>query len=149
MNGGMLVVEPADRRDLTQVARLAAEALSERYSTEWILEHADDGRVVVAREISTGQILGFAMARHEEPCQGHLLALAVDRRHRGQGIGSALLRRVGAEMARTGAYCLCLEVRADDPAAQAFYLRHGFHPEGMASHVYSDGADAVRLARPL
>lgn len=146
----MLVVEPAGRQDIEQVARLAAESLSERFSSEWIQEHAAGaGQVVVAREVRTGRILGFAMARREQPCQGHLLALAVDHHHRGRGIGAALLRQVGTEMARSGAQCLCLEVRVDDPAAQAFYLRHGFHPEGLESHVYSDGGDALRLARPL
>ena len=42
-----------------------------------------------------------------------------------------------------------LDVRADDAAAQAFYVRQGFHPEGLERHAYPDGEDAVHYARPL
>jgi ribosomal-protein-alanine N-acetyltransferase len=103
---------------------------------------------LVARDVPTNRVVGFALASSES-CEGHLLAIAVDRQFRGAGIGSALLRNVRQEMTRSGAMRLKLEVRADDRAAQQFYTRHGFAPEGLESHVYSDGSDAVRMARPL
>jgi ribosomal protein S18 acetylase RimI-like enzyme len=145
----MLVVEPMRNADADPVARLAARTLSEAYDPEWLAAHANQGSTcLVARDVPTNRVVGFALAANES-CEGHLLAIAVDRHYRNSGIGSALLRNVRQEMARSGNLRLKLEVRADDRATQEFYFRHGFAPEGLESHVYSDGGDAVRMGRPL
>lgn len=146
----MLVVEPVRDGDLDPVSWLAYRALQEQYDSEWLAHHArtTQGTFLVARDVPTNRIVGFALA-DQEACEGHLLALAVDRQRRGEGIGSALLKNVRDHMARQGAFRLSLEVRADDQKAQVFYSRHGFAPLGLESHVYSDGSDAVKMARPL
>jgi ribosomal-protein-alanine N-acetyltransferase len=146
----MLVVEPVQDGDLDPVAWLAFKALREQYDPNWLAEHAKThtGTFLVAREVPTNRVVGFALA-DQESCEGHLLALAVDSQRRGEGIGTALLKNVRDHLTRQGAYKLSLEVRADDQKAQVFYRRHGFAPEGLDSHVYSDGSDAVRMGRPL
>lgn len=146
----MLVVEPVRDADVDQIARLAMKALRERYDPAWLASHVGGlgGAFVVARDVPTNQVVGFALAS-QESVNAHLLAIAVDGDERGKGIGSALLHNVRDNLAKQGAFRLSLDVRADDPGAQAFYFRHGFSPEGLDSHVYSDGADAVRMARPL
>lgn len=145
----MLVLEPMRQADLGGVAQLAADALSESYDPAWLAGQAcRDGTCLVARDVHADRVVGFALAA-SQACEAHLLALAVDRGYRGIGIGSALLRGVRQQMARSGAYRLKLEVRAEDRGTQDFYARHGFAPEGLESHVYSDGGDAVRMARPL
>ncbi len=125
-------------------------ALREQYDPEWLAGHAqtNNGTFLVARDVPTNHIVGFALA-NRAACEAHLLAIAVDRHRQGEGIGSALLSNVRDELARAGAFRLTLEVRADDSGAQAFYQRHGFSAEGLESKVYSDGADAVKMARPL
>jgi ribosomal protein S18 acetylase RimI-like enzyme len=146
----MLVVEPMRNTDADPVARLASRALSEQYDPLWLASHASDSTTcLVARDVPTNRVVGFALAQTEEACEAHLLALAVDEQWRGAGIGSTLLSNVRAELARAGALKLNLEVRADDRGAQAFYTRHGFFPEGLESRVYRDGGDAVKMARPL
>lgn len=147
----MLVVEPVRSNDLDRVSRLAISALTEQYGHEWLADHmqGSPGAFMVARDVPTNQVVGFALAEHREACEAHLVALAVDRRRRGQGIGSALLRSVRTNLANSGAFRMSLEVRADDPRSQAFYAHHGFSPEGVESHVYSDGADAVKMASSL
>lgn len=146
----MLVVEPVRDGDVDPVAWLAYRALQEQYDPDWLAQHArsNQGTFLVARDIPTNRIVGFALA-DQQACEGHLLALAVDAQRRGEGIGSALLKNVRDHLARQGAYKMSLEVRADDPKAQVFYTRHGFFPEGLESHVYSDGSDAVKMARSL
>ncbi len=145
----MLVIEPAEPEEVDALIRMAAESLAADTDGAWLAEAAVADCCMVARDGPTKQILGFALARREDLCQAHLLALAVDPHERNLGVGAALLHRVESEMQRSGARTLWLEVRSDNPRAQAFYTRHGFHPEGLQSHVYSDGADAVALARPL
>lgn len=146
----MLVVEPVRNADVDPVARLALESLRERYAPEWLAQHADvsKGTFLVARDIPTNQVVGFALAQKAEG-EGHLLALAVDAQRRGQGIGRALLADVRERLRRQGAHALRLDVRWDDPAARRFYARAGFQPQGIREGVYSDGSDALEMVKPL
>lgn len=146
----MLVVEPVRNADVDPVARLALRSLQERYASDWLAEHANvsGGTFLVARDIPTNQIVGFALAEKGEG-EGHLLALAVDAQRRGQGIGRALLADVRERMRRQGAYALKLDVRWDDPAARRFYARAGFEPKGIREGVYSDGTDALEMIKSL
>ncbi|MEK6975262.1 MAG: N-acetyltransferase [Candidatus Thermoplasmatota archaeon] len=146
----MLVVEPVRNTDVDPVARLAVQTLHERYSPEWLAEHAnlDNGTFLVARDVPTNQVVGFALAQSGD-AEGHLLALAVDSQRRGQGIGRALLSDVREQMRRKGAMRLTLDVRWDDSGARLFYARQGFAPAGIKEGVYSDGTDALEMAKPL
>lgn len=145
----MLVVDRADEADLRTVVRLAREALSERFPAAWLDAHLDEDHVLVARDLPSDCVVGFAVTQREDACEGHLLALAVDRFHRRRGVGTALLRGVQDRLVRGGAYRLHLEVREDDPEARSFYVRHGFEAEGIQAHAFSDGANAIRLSRPI
>ena len=144
------MVEPVRNADVDPVARLAIDSLQERYAPEWLAEHAnvERGTFLVARDVPTNTIVGFALAEKSET-EGHLLALAVDRQRRGQGIGRALLADVRERMRREGAHALRLDVRWDDPAARQFYARAGFQPKGIREGVYSDGSDALEMIKPL
>jgi ribosomal protein S18 acetylase RimI-like enzyme len=145
----MLYVEPARGPDLQRVHRIAVESLSEVYGMDWLAAHMAQEEILVARDLPSDDLVGFAVTTREEPALGHLLAMAVDARYRSRGVGGALLHEVKEAMARRGAMCVCLEVRLEDSAAQAFYARHGFRPEGLEDHVYRDGGDAVRYACPV
>lgn len=144
----MLVVDAAKPSEIGEVARLAAQSLVDMDPLHFAEACARDTCVVV-RETRSGRLLGFAVAKREEPCEGHILAIAVDRLHRGEGVGSALLHGVRDAMLRSGAYRLSLEVRADNGVAQAFYARHGFRPEGLHPRAFPDGEDAVWYGKPI
>lgn len=144
----MLVVDAARPSEVTEVMRLAAESLRDLDPAHFAEACLRD-TCVVARESRSGRLLGFAVAARQEPCEGHILALAVDRLHRGEGVGSALLHGVRDAMVRSGAYRLSLEVRADNRPAQDFYARHGFRPEGLHPRAFPDGEDAVWYGRPI
>ncbi len=137
-------MERAGAQDREAVFRLASEVLD-----GGVEPAGERDALIVAREAMTNEVVGFALARREAPCRGHVLAIGVDALHRGEGIGSALLRCVEHDMACEGALELTLEARADDARARAFYQRHGFAPRGLQPHAYRDGADAVSYARPL
>src|SRR5688572_20624682 len=146
----MLVVENASNEDVLRVAKLAANALQEPLDPMDLAEKAATGRAsfLVAREVATNDLVGFAVAEKDQT-EGHLVAFAIDAQRRGQGIGRLLMRELRADLARSGAMKMSLEVRFDDPRTQEFYRRHGFYPTGLAVGAYSDGGDAVKLERPL
>lgn len=145
----MLVVEPARNQDAQALAELAARTLSETFAPEWLSAHmAPRNACFVARDVPSNRVVGFALAERSGP-EAHLLALAVDAQTREKGVGTNLVKTVGREMGRDGAWRMALEVRADNPSAQQFYARLGFVPEGLKEGVYRDGGSAVQMARPL
>ncbi len=143
----MLVIGAPELDDLRELVHLAEGALD--VDGQSVAEAMMRDACLVARDSQSDVCLGFIIVEREPYCDSHLLALAVDRDHRSEGIGSALVKAAQDIMMRTGARHMHLEVRSDNRRAQEFYARHGFAPEGLQTQAYPDGADAVVLARPL
>lgn len=78
-----------------------------------------------------------------------LYSIAVAPEYQGRGIGWRLLNAAEQAALDRDAVYMRLEVRADDPATQAFYERAGFRKFGVQSHYYDDNADAVRMEKSL
>jgi ribosomal-protein-alanine N-acetyltransferase len=80
--------------------------------------------------------------------EAHVLVLGVRADRQRRGIGTALLGDLLAAAARRGASTVLLDVRADNPAAQRLYARHGFVPTGIRKRYYQpSGTDAVVMVR--
>jgi ribosomal-protein-alanine N-acetyltransferase len=96
-----------------------------------------------------GEAAGFVLSRGAAD-EEELLLIAVDPRHRGRGVGSALLDRFIAEARARGAARLFLEMREGNPA-ESLYRRHGFERVGLRRAYYRRGTgtplDAITFAR--
>ncbi|HVQ94066.1 MAG TPA: ribosomal protein S18-alanine N-acetyltransferase [Mycobacteriales bacterium] len=80
--------------------------------------------------------------------EAHVLVLGVRKDQQRRGVGTALLRDLLAAAADRGAGTVLLDVRADNPAAQRLYARHGFVPTGIRKRYYQpSGTDAVVMVR--
>lgn len=103
-----------------------------------------DGRAPGEGEEAVGFVLSRGAADEEE-----LLLIAVDPRHRGRGIGAALLDRYVATARSRGAERLFLEMREGNPA-ESLYRRHGFARVGRRRAYYRRGTgvplDAITFA---
>ena len=103
------------------------------------------GWYVVAVDEADDAILGYAglscpRGMHAADVQ----TIAVAESARGRGIGRALLTRLVAEAHARAAREVLLEVRADNPVAQALYSSLGFEPIAVRPHYYQpDDVDAV------
>lgn len=104
------------------------------------------GRRFVVAETPSGDLRGYAVSI----AAGDLVDLAriaVAPEHRRSHVATDLL---AALLADTGAADrMLLEVRADNPAALAFYERSGFERIDVRRRYYADGADAVVMVRKL
>jgi ribosomal-protein-alanine N-acetyltransferase len=113
-------------------------------NTHYLLA-GSNGRPPVDDEEAAGFVLSRGAADEEE-----LLLIAVDPRHRGRGIGTALLERFIADARRRGAARLFLEMREGNPA-ESLYRRHGFESVGRRRSYYRRGSgtplDAITFAR--
>jgi ribosomal-protein-alanine N-acetyltransferase len=95
-------------------------------------------------------VLGYAglmVSGAEADVQTVAVAVAAQ----GRGTGALLVGALVAEAAARGATSLLLEVRADNPAAIALYVRHGFEQIAVRRRYYQPAdVDALVLRlRPL
>ena len=95
------------------------------------------GGFVLIAEADTGAVAGYALVKIHEGGDdswaladrwGEVWTLVVDERRRGQGIGSALLDAVDAELASRGVHDLMIGVMEGNDAARRLYERRGLVP---------------------
>jgi [ribosomal protein S18]-alanine N-acetyltransferase len=99
---------------------------------------------------TAGRVSGSAIALLRRNSRAvRLYDLAVARGSRRSGIGTALLKAIERRARRNGAASIHLEVRSDNAGAQTFYRHNGYAPFGRYEHYYEDGADALRMRKPL
>lgn len=115
---------PAERGAVANVLDGAGLALAH----ETLVERLRAGTVLVA-EGASATAIGAIVLTAGRPATGHILAVAVRRRRRGQGIGTRLVRAAAARYPRLVAAC--------DVAVAPFYRRLGFR-------LTSIGPDRVR-----
>jgi len=94
---------------------------------------------------SAGRIVGYAGLRAPGGAMdADIQTIAIAAASRGRGQGRALLTALIVEAAARGARDLFLEVRADNPVAQALYRSEGFAEVGRRPRYYQpDDVDAV------
>jgi ribosomal-protein-alanine acetyltransferase len=92
-----------------------------------------------------GRLVGYAGLRAVQGAtDADIQTIAIAESARGRGRGRALLRSLLTEAARRGARDLFLEVRADNPVAQALYASEGFLEIGRRPRYYQpDDVDAI------
>lgn len=110
------------------------------------LAQADTRRYWVAED--AGEIVAYCGMMCVLPL-ADVQTIAVVPGHEGRGIGSALLTGLVEEARLRGAEDVLLEVRADNPRAQALYLRFGFEQIHIRKGYYPGGADALIMRKVL
>ncbi|MBP2704822.1 ribosomal protein S18-alanine N-acetyltransferase [Microbispora sp. RL4-1S] len=127
-------------------ATFPADAWSEAMMRGELRDQPRTRHYVVA-EID-GTIVGYAGLAVAAD-QADVQTIAVLAGHRRAGIGAALMDELLAEAVRRGASSVFLEVRADNPPAQAMYERFGFVRLGVRRRYYDDGTDAITMVKEL
>jgi ribosomal protein S18 acetylase RimI-like enzyme len=140
----------ATRADLHPLHRtcFASESLRDfaaRFDSSLRLQEA--GRVFhvlavhdqTALPVASGQLISYTETIAE------IADLVVTAAVRGQGVGTALVRVLGALAADAGAECLELSVRVDNARALALYRRLGFRASRLLH--FPSGERAVLLSR--
>ncbi|GAA1734084.1 ribosomal protein S18-alanine N-acetyltransferase [Microcella frigidaquae] len=96
-----------------------------------------------------GAIVGYAgLSALPGSPQADIQTIGVAPACRRLGLGTALLTALLEEAERRGATEVLLEVRADNPGAQALYERHGFAAIAVRPRYYQpDDVDAIVMRR--
>jgi [ribosomal protein S18]-alanine N-acetyltransferase len=144
-------------QDLDPMLTLAAESPDGPHWTRQDYEQillADPAAPLARRclvAMCAGNVAGFAVASWlRQDTVAEVEGLVVEKEHRRQGIGGALVLACRAWAAHAGASKIRLEVRASNAAAIALYGRHGFRPAGSRRGYYSaPPEDALLLEAAL
>jgi ribosomal protein S18 acetylase RimI-like enzyme len=136
-----MIIKPYDKDDLNGVIKLWREVFPDNPPHN---DPADDIRrklkiqselFFVAREGS--EIVGTAMGGYDGH-RGWIYYVAVSNKYRRRGIGSALMKKIEAELAKIGCHKLNLQVREGNEEVIAFYESLGYTVEprtSMAKHL--------------
>jgi mycothiol synthase len=134
--------------DLPLLRSLATEANDSPYPLEPVLEEKCFGPGIAGRPVTTIAELSGEPAGFSVVCGRSLRLLAVDRRHRRQGIGRRLLRDAESRIAASGATRVVVAaeagnyftpgVWADDRGSRTFLESHGFAPSAETDNLLAD-----------
>lgn len=145
------LLRPAESADIGDIARIERACFADPWSEESFRRilggHAAIFQVMVMlpeNEV-VGYIIAFAVGRDAE-----LLNVAVDPKHRGQGLAGQMLDAVLIRLGGSGVRTAFLEVRESNRGARALYMSRGFREIGRRRNYYRRPVeDALVMRRVL
>jgi ribosomal protein S18 acetylase RimI-like enzyme len=140
---------PGDAVTIAHMSRDFIECgLGWRWRGERVRHAIADANTNVAVSLDEGRVAGFGIMEYGER-HAHLALLAVAPPYRRLGLGRGLVAWLQDSACAAGLERVCLEARADNPGALAFYRRLGFEPTQRMINYYGRDTDALRLEKQL
>jgi ribosomal-protein-alanine N-acetyltransferase len=136
--------------DIPAVQAIELDSFPDPWSRETLEEALDQFPATNFIAESGGSVAGFIICGVEdtgEEIYGHICSLAVSKKIRGSGIGTALVQRAEYQVMLKGATAMQLEVRISNNAAQKFYQNLGYEPVFQFSGYYANCEDAIVMMR--
>jgi [ribosomal protein S18]-alanine N-acetyltransferase len=116
------------------------------------VESAVPVKAAGAKEAAPGKmahkIIGFIVSE-ENPPLAHIITLDVAESQRRQGVGTALLGALEANLGARGVRSILLETAIDNEGAVAFWKGHGYGIEAVLKQYYLARVDAYEMRKVL
>lgn len=136
-----MLIREFNPSDLARVYQIEVESFSNPYEVAILQQLYDIGAgFLVATE--DGDVVGYIIFWMKEENLGHIIALAIDRKYRGQHIATRLLMMAVTIFRNMGVPKITLEVKAQNTVAVNFYKKFGFEIDRKVPNYYEDGSDA-------
>ena len=94
------------------------------------------------------RIVGFCISARRG-ADGYIITMDVLEEYRRKKIGSALVDEVERRLAQAGVTWVGLETAIDNPAAVAFWQKHGYRTRGVRKGYYPRGRDAYSMMKQI
>ena len=134
---------------MAEMSRKLIEAgLAWRYTPRRMTALISDPETVALGAYDGSRMRGFAVMQFGE-VHAHLALLCVQPTQQQRGIGRRLMEWLLESAQVAGIASIRLELRADNAAALAFYLRLGFTETQLAPGYYEGQIAARRMTLPL
>jgi ribosomal-protein-alanine N-acetyltransferase len=152
-------IRRCEREDIRAVIDINMETLPEHYSDYFYYEILGEFPETFLVAEFDGGTVGYVMCRIEYGFshlkrlglarKGHVVSIAVKERHRGNGVGTMLVRASHDAMVEKNATESYLEVRVTNDGAIALYQRLGYSVVSRVEAYYKDGEAALVMATKL
>ena len=138
--------------DAAFIATLSKETIEKGLGWRWnptkVIRAMGNPRVVVLVAKTTTQLAGFGIMQYYEK-RANLNLLAVDRKFRGNGIGSALVTALQDIALKNNIDNIYVQVREQNERGIRFYERLGYEMIDMTKQYYSGKENAVIMYQYL
>ncbi|HEY4741156.1 MAG TPA: N-acetyltransferase [Candidatus Acidoferrales bacterium] len=138
---------PEDFETLYEIDQVCypPEIAYSRRELRWYLRLPGAEGIIGERD---AQIAGFLLSANWEQV-GHIITIDVLEQFRRLGTGSALVRESEARLARQGVTKIEIETAVNNPAAIAFWNKHGYISHGILKNYYPGGLSAYAMIKSL
>lgn len=140
------IVMKADKTKASHIAELEKECFSLPWSKKTITEAMENGTIFFTAQKGEKTVgyIGVSIILDE----GYITNIAVTKKERKKGVGTALLERVFAEARDNNLSFISLEVRENNKKAISLYEKFGFKKEGKRKNFYDNPKeDALILTK--
>lgn len=146
MQSNSVIVRNAKKDDIEEIARIALNNCKNPWTKKQLLEELEYDFAVLLCIEKDSRILGFCSAHITVP-EVHLNEIAIKEKYRREYMGSMLLRYSIEEAKRRNCLFMTLEVRENNLAAIAFYMKNGFSSIGIRKDFYSNPKENAIVMR--
>jgi ribosomal-protein-alanine acetyltransferase len=132
-------------RDLRGILSVESESFGcDAWPAEVFREYAELWPKLFLVATVDDRIAGYSIASLARG-NAELASIAVASKHRGQGVGSALLKATIRKVRRAGAGAIWLMVRPANRSAVSLYEHRGFVRTSTVARYYEDGSAGWRM----
>jgi len=131
----LVIIRSFLARDLDRVAAIERQTLSPWSKRTLKEEMLVQNGIQCVAEMESTDVVAWCAVRKIVP-EAELLKIAVDQKHRGRGVASALLSWLTNELVLCHVNTMFLEVRSQNYAALKFYQKSGFLQVGERRNYY-------------
>ncbi len=137
-------IEPMTAAHLDGVCALENACFVHPWSLQSLQDELQNPQSLFYVAIEDGEVLGY-IGMSFVLDEGYIYNVAVDRRHRRRGVGSALIRTLVTHCKKHGFAFLTLEVRESNRAARSLYEDFGFVKVGERKSYYIEPTENAVL----
>lgn len=151
MSGGAPArLRRAQLDDAQGIVALEEHFPSDRMSLRSVRHLLRSPAAIVRVAESRGLILAaLILLQRRNSRVARIYSVVVSPAARGQGLAQRLVQAAERDARVAGSERLSLEVREDNAAARGLYAKLGYTTQAVLAQYYDDGADGLRLHKPL
>lgn len=151
MSGGAPArLRRAQLDDAQGIVALEEHFPSDRMSLRSVRHLLRSPAAIVRVAESRGLILAaLILLQRRNSRVARIYSVVVSPAARGQGLAQRLVQAAERDARVAGCERLSLEVREDNAAARGLYAKLGYTTQAVLAQYYDDGADGLRLHKPL
>ena len=135
-------IEIMQKKHLKEVARIAADSLSEAWSEDAFEKEIENPSATVFVAVSDEKVIGFSGVQTVLD-EAYITNIAVKKEFRRKGVGKAILSAIINHCKESS--FVTLEVRVSNQTAIKLYEKSGFVSQGIRKNFYSHPTEDANI----